>query len=63
MKGEQTLFTRDDEIEQAWDLLAPVLSAWSSDKKPPVYSYPAGTWGPKEADELLAREKHSWRQL
>jgi len=65
MKGEQTLFTRDDEIEQAWELLAPVLSVWQSNdqKAPPVFSYPAGSWGPEESDLLLAKEKHSWRQL
>lgn len=63
MKGDATLFTRNDEIEESWDLLAPIFEAWSSAKPPPLYEYPAGTWGPPEADQLLAGSKHSWRKL
>jgi glucose-6-phosphate 1-dehydrogenase len=49
MKGDHTLFTREDEVERAWELLMPVL-----EDPPPVAFYPPGTWGPEEADELIA---------
>lgn len=63
MKGDATLFTRDDEIEESWDLLAPIIETWESKEPPPVYEYPAGTWGCSEASQLLAPSKHSWRSL
>lgn len=63
MKGDPTLFIRDDEIEQAWDLFAPVLNTWASDNPPGVASYEAGTWGPKEAAQLLRPQGHQWRRL
>lgn len=63
MKGDATLFIRNDEIEEAWDLLAPVLDAWDSANPPPVCEYEAGTWGPKEAAVLLKPGGHRWRRL
>jgi len=63
MKGDPTLFTRDDEIEQAWDLLAPLFANWTSETGPPVYEYKAGTWGPQAASGLLAPHGHRWRRL
>lgn len=63
MKGDPTLFIRDDEIEQAWDLLSPVLNAWSASKSPQVATYEAGTWGPPEAAQLLRPAGHKWRRL
>ena len=50
LRGDQTLFVRSDEVEAAWQLYAPIL-----DSRPPVTFYPAGTWGPREADRLLTR--------
>ncbi|MBL7661494.1 glucose-6-phosphate dehydrogenase [bacterium] len=57
MKGDPTLFTRNDEIEQAWAVVAPILEAWKTSKlrMPPVYGYEAGSAGPSMADELLLR--------
>jgi len=49
--GDQTLFVRSDEVEEAWRLYTPVLK-----RQPEVHPYPAGSWGPPEADELLLRE-------
>jgi glucose-6-phosphate 1-dehydrogenase len=49
VRGDQTLFVRSDEVEAAWALYAPIL-----ERRPPVTFYPAGTWGPAEADRLLA---------
>lgn len=66
MRGDATLFTRDDEIEEAWAFLEPVFQAWreKSGKTPPVYGYEAGTWGPAVADELLSKRiGQGWRRL
>jgi glucose-6-phosphate 1-dehydrogenase len=63
MKGDQTLFTRDDEIDESWDLLAPIFEAWTGTEPPPLNSYEAGTWGPPEFDQLLESSGHSWRTL
>lgn len=63
MKGDPTLFTRDDEIEEAWDFLEPVFSSWSSTDAPPLYTYEAGTWGPSSAAALLRIGGHRWRRL
>jgi glucose-6-phosphate 1-dehydrogenase len=63
MKGDATLFTRNDEIEESWDLLAPIFKEWAGGNSPPVYEYEAGTWGPVAADELINSTKDSWRKL
>ncbi len=66
MKGDATLFTRNDEIEQAWDLLENVFKSWSGEgtQPPPVYGYESGSWGPPAADELLQKYiKKSWRRI
>ncbi len=63
MKGDPTLFTRNDEIEESWDLLAPIFKEWEGNHAPELQTYEAGTWGPAAADELLSRRGHSWRTL
>ncbi len=63
MKGDATLFTRNDEIEESWDLLAPIFKEWEGANPPPVHHYEAGTWGPSAADELINSTKDSWRKL
>ena len=63
MKGDQTLFDRADGVEAAWALIDPVLSAWEADRSVAFPNYAAGTWGPPQADELLARDGRSWRRL
>jgi glucose-6-phosphate 1-dehydrogenase len=60
MLGDPTLFIRADEAEGAWSILEPVMRAWSESKEAPTY--PAGTWGPEEADELLERDGREWRR-
>jgi glucose-6-phosphate 1-dehydrogenase len=62
MRGDSTLFTRADEVEAAWRLLEPVLTAWAADPAIPMYHYRAGTWGPPEADALLPDE-NAWTRL
>jgi glucose-6-phosphate 1-dehydrogenase len=59
MLGDVTLFSRDDWMERSWQLMDPVLHAWEQDQRP-LPQYPAGSWGPREADELLARDGRSW---
>lgn len=63
MKGDATLFTRSDEIEGSWDFLAPVLDAWGDDRRGDITEYESGSWGPEEADGLLAKRGHRWREL
>jgi glucose-6-phosphate 1-dehydrogenase len=62
MIGDPSLFTRDDEVEQAWSILQPILTAWSSGVGGPLHFYAAGSWGPPAADELLERDGRSWRR-
>jgi glucose-6-phosphate 1-dehydrogenase len=61
LEGDATLFTRSDGIEAAWRIIDPVLQAWEHDAEPPLATYGPGSWGPLEADELLARSGHDWR--
>ncbi|HEV8672458.1 MAG TPA: glucose-6-phosphate dehydrogenase [Methylomirabilota bacterium] len=63
MRGDATLFARQDWIEAAWDLLAPIQAAWAQGPRPKFPNYAAGSWGPREADELLEREGRRWRRL
>ena len=59
MIGDATLFIRTDEVEQAWRITDPFLEAWSEDGVPLAH-YPAGTWGPHEAELLLASDLRRW---
>jgi len=61
MKGDATLFARTEEVIEAWKFLSPVIEAWKNDKDIPLYGYPAGTWGPETADELIEDKKITWR--
>jgi glucose-6-phosphate 1-dehydrogenase len=63
LQGDASLFTRADEVEEAWSLIDPIVEAWASMDAPAFPNYDAGTWGPPEADELLAREGRHWRRL
>lgn len=63
MIGDSTLFTRADETEMAWRLVTPILDAWQEMGQVSLPQYPVGTWGPIEADHLLARNGHIWRRL
>jgi glucose-6-phosphate 1-dehydrogenase len=62
MLGDPSLFTRTDEVESSWRFITPILDAWESSRARPD-TYPAGTWGPTSADELLARDGATWRRL
>ena len=62
MRGDATLFTRNDEIEALWAIVDPILSAWQADTASPIPQYPAGSSGPPEADGLL-EDGRKWRRL
>jgi len=59
LTGDPSLFTRADEVETAWGIIDPIIRAWDSQKSP-LALYEPGTWGPTEADELLANDKRKW---
>jgi glucose-6-phosphate 1-dehydrogenase len=63
MIGDTTLFKRAEEIEAGWRIVQPLLDAWSNGRNDPPSSYAAGSEGPAEADELLARDGRQWRPL
>jgi glucose-6-phosphate 1-dehydrogenase len=63
MVGDPTLFMRADMVEHAWRVVQPVLDAWAKDGAKNLPIYPAGSSGPSEADELLARDGRSWRSI
>ncbi len=62
MRGDATLFTRNDEIEALWGIIDPILSAWHEDRSSPIPQYEAGSAGPVEADGLLL-DGRRWRRL
>ena len=58
--GDAALFTRGDEVEAAWRFLTPVIEGCSRSGRENLRSYPAGTWGPKEADDLIEADGRRW---
>lgn len=57
MLGDATLFTRSDEVEMAWHVMDPLIQLWAAGNAPPdIPTYEAGSWGPREANELLDAE-------
>ena len=60
LNSDATLFARSDEIDYAWRLMDPVLQGWASENAPPLATYPRGSWGPDEADALLACDGRTW---
>ncbi len=64
MAGDATLFARRDEVDAAWTFIDCIENAWHNHAtSPPMHEYPAGSWGPTAADELLARDGRAWRRL
>jgi glucose-6-phosphate 1-dehydrogenase len=61
MRGDATLFTRNDEVDAQWSIIDPILRTWA-EGHPPIAEYEAGTPGPAEADTLLGGGRH-WRPL
>jgi glucose-6-phosphate 1-dehydrogenase len=63
MTGDATLFQRADMVEAAWSVVTPILDVWKALPPRDFPNYAAGTWGPKEADELLERDGRRWRRI
>ena len=62
IEGDSTLFTRHDWVELAWSLMDPIIQVWNLSRPKNFPNYDAGFWGPKEADEFMAREGRRWRR-
>lgn len=62
MLGDTSLYARDDFVEAAWELVDPIIEGWQLTKMP-AHSYLPGSWGPKEADNMMARDGRRWRRL
>lgn len=58
--GDSTLFARADEVATSWKILTPVLEYWSK-TTPEFPNYSCGTWGPKIADDMIAKDSRAWR--
>jgi glucose-6-phosphate 1-dehydrogenase len=63
MMGDATLFQRADMVEVGWRILDPVLDVWKALPARNFPNYTAGTWGPKEADDLMERDGRHWRKI
>ena len=62
MLGDATLFQRADMVEAGWSVITPILDVWKALPPRSFPNYAAGSWGPKEADDLLARDGRWWRK-
>jgi glucose-6-phosphate 1-dehydrogenase len=63
LKGDASLFTRADEVEEAWSIVDPIIDSWASGPPPEFPNYDAGTWGPPAADALIERDGRRWRRI
>ncbi len=61
--GDGSLFTRADEVEQAWSIVTPIIDAWLDQPAPDFPSYAAGSWGPEAADAIIERDGRRWRRI
>jgi glucose-6-phosphate 1-dehydrogenase len=62
MLGDATLFTRSDEVEAAWRIVDPLIEHWEQHPPAVMPTYPAGSWGPPEADLLVEAHDARWRE-
>ncbi|HXU20743.1 MAG TPA: glucose-6-phosphate dehydrogenase [Verrucomicrobiae bacterium] len=63
MLGDATLFAHRDGVEATWALYTPVLEAWAAAQPKNFPNYDSGSWGPKQADELMTRDGRRWQKL
>ena len=61
--GDQSLYTRADEVEASWRFISRIHEAWAQSQATAIPAYEAGTWGPRESDAMLERLGHRWRRL
>lgn len=60
MRGDATLFMRADQVEEAWDVIMPILDVWENRDSLDFANYAAGTWGPENAEALIAKGGRVW---
>lgn len=60
MEGNATQFMRADQVEAAWRVVMPIIEAWESRRPTDFPNYMPGTWGPEDAEALIARDGHNW---
>jgi glucose-6-phosphate 1-dehydrogenase len=60
MLGDATLFMRGDQVEAAWEVVMPILNVWQNSSSEDIPNYASGTWGPEEAEALVARDGNNW---
>ena len=63
MAGDRMLFQRADSVEEGWSIVQPILELWEKKKDQGLYAYTSGSWGPKEAEDLLERDGRMWRHI
>jgi glucose-6-phosphate 1-dehydrogenase len=63
MMGDQTLFMRADQVEEAWDLVMPILNSWQNRISQNFPNYSADSWGPEDAEALVAKDGYHWFTL
>lgn len=63
ISGDQTLFMRADQVEAAWELIMPILNYWENSKTADFPNYPADSWGPENAEALIAQDGYHWFNL
>ena len=60
LSGDQMLFNRSDELESSWQFISIILKSWEQEKKEAIPLYQQGSWGPKDADELIEKDGRKW---
>ena len=60
MEGDATLFMRADQVEAAWKVVMPILEVWQERKPTDFPNYSPDSWGPEDAEALIARDGHNW---
>jgi glucose-6-phosphate 1-dehydrogenase len=63
MRGDATLFSRTDFVEVAWRAMQPILDGWAAKPNEALATYPAGSWGPRAASDLLKRDGRCWHEI
>ena len=61
MNNNATLYTRSDAAEESWRFFDPLLRYWEENPETPLHGYPAGSWGPKIADDIIEGDNMTWR--
>ena len=63
LEGDATLFMRADQVEAAWKIVMPILETWANRQPADFPNYAPNSWGPEDAEALIARDGHNWLTL